>query len=273
MHANNSHDLRRQADAYGLEGVCRRSLGLLQDAYEYMQTSAGLWRELPDEVIALSETLLDVHSVAFELGDDAAAQAAFDEAAALQTSDLHVRLLARGYLQRAVQRLVLGELEDATRQLSEAVRRLGNDADHEIRLELELVRGKCALAAGRPDEAGAHFAEAKRLAQNTQSRFRLAEARLEHARALIELRDLDHAEALLLDAEIAFEMFGAQSCLAQTCCVWTEYYVAAGRRDAAEAAFSRARRIAGALRPQLGRTLEADLREAEAALSDAAAWG
>jgi tetratricopeptide (TPR) repeat protein len=266
MHANNSQDVRRQADAYGLQGTCRRSLGLLEDAYEYINTSAALWRSIPMEEIALIETLLDLHVVAFELGEDAAAQAAFDEAEALPASHLHERLLARGYLQLAVQNLVLGQFGSAESFLARAEQMKGNLLDYESRLEFELVRGKYELAAGNARAAGLHFEEAKRLAQNTQSRFRLAEVRLEHARALIKLGELGHALALLLDIEVAFEMFGAQTLLAQTYCLWTRYYIAEKRPEAALAAMARARKIADALRPHAGRTLEADLRKAEAAL-------
>jgi tetratricopeptide (TPR) repeat protein len=253
MHANNSQDVRRQADAYGLQGTCRRSL-------------AALWRSIPMEEIALIETLLDLHVVAFELGEDAAAQAAFDEAEALPASHLHERLLARGYLQLAVQNLVLGQFGSAESFLARAEQMKGNLLDYESRLEFELVRGKYELAAGNARAAGLHFEEAKRLAQNTQSRFRLAEVRLEHARALIKLGELGHALALLLDIEVAFEMFGAQTLLAQTYCLWTRYYIAEKRPEAALAAMARARKIADALRPHAGRTLEADLRKAEAAL-------
>ncbi len=269
MHANNSQDVRRQADAYGLQGICRLHLGLLEDAYEYVNTSATLWRSIPQEKIALTETLLDLHIVAFELGRDIDAQAAFDEAEALKATHLHERLLARGYRQLTVQNLLLGHFSAAAGFLEQAEQLKGNLSDYESQLDFELVRGKYELAAGNAEQAGAHFAAAKRLGQNTQSRYLLAEVRLEHARALIKLGELDHALALLLDIEIAFEMFGAQSLLAQTYCLWTRYYIAEHRPDAALAAMRRARQIADNMRPHLGRTLDIDLRRAEAALEHA----
>jgi hypothetical protein len=71
----------------------------------------------------------------------------------------------------------------------------------------------------------------------------------------------------LLDAQLAFEKFGAKSYLAQTHCAWAQCYVAEGRVDAAAAAVQEATNIAKALEPHPGRTLSAALSSAQAAVA------
>jgi tetratricopeptide (TPR) repeat protein len=265
MYAHNSHDLRREAESYGLQGACRRSLGHFDDAHEYLQAAAVLWRNLPHEEVALTETLLDLSSVAFEIGMDEISAAAFSEAQHIVSGPAHPRLMSRGYVQQALCHLMLEDAPSAAALLEQARDLAGAAPDYASQLDLAAAYGRYYCAVGDHAPALAHFSRALRLAQNAQSRFTVAELRLEYARALVGARELEQAQAVLSDAEIAFEMFGAKPRLAQAYCIWTLCRLAEGRVDAAAAALSRAQELAGSLR-QAGRTLTADLIAAQSAL-------
>lgn len=266
MHANNSGDKRRQADAYGLMGTCRRNQGLLEDAFEYITVACALYKELQHEEHAATETLLDLSNIAFELGRDSLAEESFAEAMALDSSQIHARLMSRGYQQRAIHLLLLGDTAAAGEQLSQATALAGEVLDYESQLDRELAVGKYRHALGEYDDAAQHFVNATRLAQNTQSRFKLAEVRLGRARTLMRLGQPEKAHAVLSDAEVAFEMFGAQQHLAQTCCVLARFRLVEGREAAAKVALERARGIISAMKQPVGRTLAAELERAEAVL-------
>jgi hypothetical protein len=98
-----------------------------------------------------------------------------------------------------------------------------------------------------------------------QSRCHIAWIRLERVPGLIALGALDQVRAVLLDAELAFELFDAQINLGRTFCAWVLFFRATGNLDGARAALDRAASIAGKLRPQHGIHLEADLKSARSA--------
>lgn len=271
MHANNSGDKRRQADTYALLGICRRNQGLLDDAYDYISTACALFKELPHEEHAATETLLDLSDIAFELGRDDLAAEVFAEAMGLDSGQIHTRLMSRGHQQRAAQRLLLGDLPGAQAELRQAAALAGEVLDYESQLDLELASGKYLHAVGDYAAAAQHFVNATRMAQNTQSRFRLAEVRLERARTLMAQGEPEKAHAVLSDAEVAFEMFGAQQHLARACCILARFRVLEGREGAARVALSRARALVAGVGQPVGRTLEAELRAADAELAAAAA--
>jgi tetratricopeptide (TPR) repeat protein len=266
MYAIRSHDMRREGDVYGLQADCRRELGQLEDAYEYLKAATVLFRTLPDEQVALTWLLLELSNIAFELGNDEAATTAREEATSVGGTLESKTSLAKGHFQLADQAVMRSDLAEAKRQLAAGLPLVGTGAEPGNELERMLPQARYLLAAGNADEAEALYASAGQIAQATYRRFQLAEIRLGHARALLALGRLDEARATLMDAEVAFEMFGAQRLLAQACCVWTHYFLAEGRYDAAAAALKRAERIADTLRPAIGRTVEAELRLAHAAV-------
>lgn len=263
MHANNSGDKRREADAYALLAIVRMNQGLLEDAWEYCEAACLLFKQLPQEEHAATETLLDLSSIAFELGRDTESEAIFTEAMGLDSSQVHARLMSRGYLQRGLQALLLGETELAGQRLAEAEALGGAVLDYETQLDIELARGRYRHALGDYAQAAEHCINATRIAQNTQSRFRLAEVRLARSRTLMALGQSEKALAVLSDAEVAFEMFGAQQLLAQTCCVLARFRQAEGRVVAAGVAIQRARSIIAAMKQPVGRTLAQELALAE----------
>jgi tetratricopeptide (TPR) repeat protein len=269
MYAKRAGSPAQEANVYVLQGECRWQQGLLEDAFDYYDAAAGLYRGRNNDP-ALIGVLNDLNNVAFELERDGAAEAALAEAAELQRVSGAAPNVVEALVQAAMQRLVLGDLPAAWELLGQAQHRMIGRSDYHWVMALELGLGRYFAAVGLRGEANAHFAKAKRVAQQKQNRFRLAEIRLEHAGSLIDGDELEHALAVLIDTETAFELMGMQLGLARTHCAWTRYYAATASPEAAELAFQRAQATAGKL-AHPGRTLAADLRRAQVALGLAAA--
>lgn len=266
MHANNSGDKRRQADAYTMLGACRRNQGLLDDSWEYNIAAYTLYSEMIDEQRATANVLLDMSDIAFELGWDGEAQDAYDKAMSICSKETHPRMMSHGLIQRAEQLLLLDRLDQAAELLTQAAELDQAMMAQAGQFDLELAWGKYFHARGELERAAECCIHATRLAQNTQSRFQLAEARLQRARTLMALGQGEKALAVLSDAEVAFEMFGAQQLLAQTCCLLARFRLAEDRNTAAKMALERAQGIVAAMKQPVGRSLAAELELTEAAL-------
>jgi tetratricopeptide (TPR) repeat protein len=267
MYANLAGDKFRQAAIQNDQGRLCFWLGRFEDAYHYHLSAAELFGDFPEQE-RWPVPLIEASQAAFELCWEEAERAAYDRAAALEGCVGYARIMADAANTNVANCILLGNLAAAERFMTIAEAGSGGDnlTQQEV-FSLELTRARFQRASGNRDAALAHFAQAKRLAQQLHSRCSLAEARLEQAEALIEFGQLDEAMCELLDAQLAFEKFGAKSYLAQTHCAWAQCYVAEGRVDAAAAAVQEATNIAKALEPHPGRTLSAALASAQAAVA------
>jgi hypothetical protein len=81
-------------------------------------------------------------------------------------------------------------------------------------------------------------------AQQRQNRYAVAELRLGLARTLLQLGGFDRANAILQDAQVAFELFGSATMLARTYCAWAGYHLGCGAQPAAEASLAKAEKKA-----------------------------
>jgi hypothetical protein len=168
--------------------------------------------------------------------------------------------------QLATNQLVTGNVETARQLLAQATATADVRAYWD-RLDLELAAGRLALALAQPSEAARHFTVARRLAHAKHSRYRLAEVRLEHARAQLALGRRQQASEALVDAELAFEHMEALALLAQTHCAWAHLLQSANRPAAARAALHQAEELAQRLGSHGGRSLQAELQRARHALA------
>jgi tetratricopeptide (TPR) repeat protein len=264
MHANQAGDKHAQATIHVVQGEIAHWQARFDEAYQYNMLAFDLHSEAT-EAHPWPMALIYAGKAALELGWDAEASAAFDKASTLSGHAGYELDMSWAMAIRAQNCLLIDELETA-RELMAAAQLQAKHQEIEIQLFFELVRGKLAVALGELHSALDCFAKAKRFAQQHQSRFLLAEVRLAHAHALILTGKLEHAACVLMDAQMAFEMLGARSYLAQTFCIWTTYYMALGRQDAARAALRRAKDQSKQLEPHPGRSLTAALAQAQAAV-------
>lgn len=260
----------READVYFQLGECRIRRGLLADALEYFRSAAELYQE-HDQVLMLMHSLLCVHDAAFKLGRDGEADEAFRAAEQLCGEAGTDRVLSAGYARQAALHLILGDVAAAEACLDKCAAYYEAKHDYDEELEIELARAMYALATGRLGEALERYGRAKRIAQKMHNRFRLAEIRLEHAKALIAYGRLEHAQAVLLDTELAFELFGARAMLARCQCCWANYYAIAGNSAATESALQRALQLIRELGSEAGRLLVHEFEQAQARFGGAGA--
>jgi hypothetical protein len=266
MLAQQSGDLRRQAAAYGLQGDCSVCRGRLEDAFAYYALAADLLRSC-EEWGGLMAVLVDSMGVAFQLEQDIVVEQMNAEILSYRDFPNHTRFVARSLIQQATNQLVQNNLPRAEQLLAEAASHADLRAYWD-RMDFEVAHGRLALARGHATHAVRHFAVARRLAQANHSRFRLAETRLEHARAQLALGRRRAAGEALVDAELAFEHIEALGLLAQTHCIWAQLMQASGRTEAARAALKRADALAQRLGSPAGRSLRADLRRTQQLLAD-----
>jgi hypothetical protein len=259
MYAKGSGSAARQGDAYVLHGECYLRLGQLRDAYNYVTEAIKLLEDTGSD--GLLQTLLAAAAVARQLRLEAEATALLSRAELL-AGTAHAQIMSEAYATQALDSLARKDHDASLAQLTRA-ESLSTEPGEGV--QLQVARARQLELRGDFRAAAAEYLAALRTVQQRQSRYDVASVRLERVPGLIALGSLDHAQAILVDCELAFEYFGAAIGLGRTYCGWTQYFLAAGNRIAAATALRQAEATAAKLAPDLGLQFAADLDRARVA--------
>jgi tetratricopeptide (TPR) repeat protein len=262
-YAKRSNSTARQGDVYVLQGQCCLRLGQLADAYSYVTEAIKL---LDDNASGgLLHTLTAAAAIARQVRRDEEAAGYLRQAGTLSDHANYSRIMSEARAELALDLFALGDVDGATRELELAESLCG---DQGAGLELHLARGKRLDWQGSHGMAAEEYMAAQQLAQKRQSRYELAYTRLERVPGAIAAGRLGYAHAILLDAELAFESFGALISLGRTYCGWVRYFIATGNLVAGAAALKQAVAISSRVAPDLGLQFASDLNRAKLALQE-----
>jgi tetratricopeptide (TPR) repeat protein len=246
MHAREAGSKLYEAHAYSLLGHCRGCLGKLDEARDYWEAAIELYTLLNSESHLLF-SLLSQSAVLLELGDRAGSAAAFNQALALTDCPNYDQDIAGGYYAAAYFESLLGNTAAAAALLEQGQAAYAGTLDQQSELARLKAWGCYLAATGELDDALAYWLEALAYAQHRQNRYEVAEIRLGAARTLLLRGDLAPANAMLQDAQVAFELFSAGIMLARTFCAWAQYHFDCGAQPAAQASCDKALRRAEGL--------------------------
>ena len=245
-----------------LRGHCSWERGQFGDAHDYWTAAADSYKLMGRTNLLLNA--LDLLCKAdFEMARDLEYRQLIVEVERLGHECGNDRQVTQALLHRASQSVVLCDLPAAQECLDRA-NALISQLDQEVpklSLSLDWARGDYLLAQQRPAEALECLTRAKRCAQDQRMRVTLATIRNDYGKALIALDRLEHASAVLLDAESVLELCSATPALAKTYALWARYWWKKGDPTAAAQALEEARALARHL-PICGRTLERELEAA-----------
>jgi tetratricopeptide (TPR) repeat protein len=264
MHARVGEARLYEAHAYSLLGHCRSCLGLLDESRQYW----GAARDIYDSLGSTSHQLfsaLNLSLVLFIMDEDALAQAALASGLLLSGCPNYAVDVAGCYYQLASLRAHCGRLEDARALLTRAAQCCSDVLDQQSELWRLIAWARFHAAEKNYPASLERWTSALQLAQQRQNRFAVAEIRLGRAMLHIEMGNSDTASAILQDAEMACELFRAETLLARCYCLWARWHAGNDALPAARAALGRAQAKASRMQPA-GILLRHDLLEAAAAV-------
>jgi hypothetical protein len=241
--------------------VCRYWLGRLEDALTYACEALTLFEQEEDEDLQLF-TLAVAAEAAHQLGQEALAQDFLARAAAMRHISSYNNVMSGAYAEAALRCQALGDWAAAQSHLQQSEALFNAQCDFDSEILLRVARGRQLDQLGSFAAATGEYFAAQHKAQLHQSRCHIAWIRLERVPGLIALGQLDQVRAVLLDAELAFELFDAQLNLGRTFCAWAQFFCAEGNATGAQAALERAEGLARRLGAALGLPFAADLQRA-----------
>jgi len=141
-------------------GALHHTAGELPRALQELNSSIEVWRTMPGRYSAnLVQTLVEKSATLRDLGQLPAAQATFDEAAALASEKVEPNHRCHSYIfkERGALLLARGDIGSAQHDLREAKRLLEKQDDLERVADTNIYLGEAALRSNQPDEARSEF--------------------------------------------------------------------------------------------------------------------